>query len=136
MQLLGANILDEVLSFSMDTIITTFAGKKTVYQYVNEKYRHAIELFSRADFPADLNTLKSAIGLLYNYFGLRSICETYSIDYIEKINNQVFLEFIPTWHFADLNRLMHGLFDEEKIELSIINYINIIFPLIKKYNLA
>jgi len=52
-------------------------------------------LFSRVDFPADLNTLKSAMSIFYNYFGLRSICEAHSIDYIEKVNNKAFLKFIP-----------------------------------------
>lgn len=136
MQLLGANTIDEVLSFSMDTIITTIAGEKSVCQYVNEKYRHAIELFSRSDFPADLNTLKSALGILYNYFGLRSICEAYSVDYAEKINNQAFLEFIPTQHYIALNSLMHGWFDKGKIELSINIYLNIIYPLIKEFKFA
>lgn len=136
MQLLGANTVDEVLSFSMDTTIATFAGEKSVYQYVNEKYNHAIELFSRADFPADLETLKSAIGILYNYFGLRSICEMYSLDYTEKINNEAFLKFIPTLYFVTLNSLMHGWLDKEKIELNIKIYPNIIFPLIQEFKLV
>lgn len=136
MQLLGGNTIDDVLTFSMDTVITTFAGEKSVYKYVNEKHLHAIELFSRIDFPSDLNTLKSAIGILYNYFGLRSICEMYSIDYSEKTNNEAFLKFIPSQHFVALNSLMHGWLDEQKIELSINLYLNIIFPLIKQFKLA
>lgn len=136
MELLGANTVDEVLSFSMGTIITTIAGEKSVYQYVNEKHRHAIELFSRGNFPADLDTLKSAMGVLYNYFGLRSICEEYSVDYTEKIDNKVFLKFIPTQLFVTLNRLMHGWLNEGEIELSINIYLNIIFPLINEFKLA
>lgn len=136
MQLLGANTVDEALSFSMDTIITTFAGDKRISQYVDEKQQHAIELFSRNDFPANLNTLKSAIGILCNYFGLRSICEMYSVDYTEKVNNMAFLNFIPTQHFSSLNCLMHGWLKEEDIELTINAYMNIIFPLIKEFKLA
>lgn len=136
MQLLGANTVDEVLSFSMDSIITTFAGEKSVSQYVDEKQQHAIELFSRNEFPANLNTLKSAIAILCNYLGLRSICEMYSTDYTEKVNNGAFLNFIPTQHFSVLNYLMHGWLNEEKIELTIKIYMNIIFPLIKEFKLA
>lgn len=135
-QLLGANTIEEVPLFSMKTNINVLAGEKSVYQYVDEKYRHAIELFSRTDFPADLDTLKSAIGVLYNYFGLRSICEEYSIDYKENINNEAFLNYIPSQFFGILNSLMHGWLDEEKIELSINVYINIIYPLIKDFKLA
>lgn len=136
MQLLGASTFNQVPSFSMDTIITTLAGEKSVSQYVREKQQHAIELFSRADFPADLNTLKSAVGILFNYFGLRSICEMYAIDFSEEVNNQAFLKYISTYLFVALNNLMHGWLDEEKIELSINIYINIIFPLIKEFKLA
>lgn len=135
-ELLGANTIEDVPLFSMNTNINVLAGEKGVHQYVEEKYRHAIELFSRTDFPADLETLKSAIGVLYNYFGLRSICEEYSIDYKENENNMAFLKYIPTQLFSILNSLMHGWLDEEKIELSINVYINIIFPLIKEFRLA
>lgn len=135
-ELLGANTIEDAPLFSMNTNINVLAGEKSVHQYVEEKYRHAIELFSRTDFPADLETLKSAIGVLYNYFGLRSICEEYSIDYKENENNMAFLKYIPTQLFSILNSLMHGWLDEEKIELSINVYINIIFPLIKEFRLA
>ena len=80
--------------------IVTTSGEKRVAQYVEEKRQHAIELFSREDFPADLNTLKSAFGVLFNYYGLRPICEMYSSDYIEKTDNAAFLRFIPTTNFV------------------------------------
>lgn len=136
MQLLGATTYNEVLSFSMNTIITTFSGEKSVTQYIKERQQHAVELFSRADFPADLNALKSAIGVLFNYFGLRSICEMYATDYTEEVNNDAFLKYIPTQIFVILNNLMRGWLDNEKIELSVTVYMSIIFPLIKEYKLA
>ena len=136
LQLLGADRMNEKISFSMNTIIITIAGEKSVYQYVKEKQQHAIELFSRTDFPADLNTLKSAFGVLYNYYGLRSICEMYAVDYIEEIDNEAFLKFIPTQQFVVINKLMHGYFSKEQIELCMKVYLGTIFPLIREYNLA
>lgn len=135
-KMLRADTINKVPSFSMDTEIETFAGVKSVSQYVGMKQQHAIDLFSRIDFPKDIETLESAVGVLHNYFGLRSICEMYSTDYVENINNRVFLKFISTQEFAVLNRLMHGWFDENKIDLSIKIYINIVFPLIKQFRLA
>ena len=88
--LVGAETSKCILSFSMNKIIFTFAGNKTVLQYVKEKYQHAIDLFSRDDFPTNISTLKSAFGVLYNYWGLRSICEMYATDFVEIINNEVF----------------------------------------------
>ena len=114
----------------------TMSGKKSVKQYIDERQQHAIDLFERKDFPANLETLKSALGILYNYFGLRSICEMYAIDYKEKINNEAFLKYISTLQFCPLNNLMHGWLDEKKIDQSIELYVNIIFPLIEKFKLA
>lgn len=134
-QLLGAKSINDIPSFKMDAIISTFAGEKTVAQYVFEKYQHAVDLFSRSDFPADLNTLKTAFGVLYNYWGYRSICEMYATDYEENINNSAFMKFIPTSQFVTINRLMHGWLDDVKIDLSILLYNAIIFPIIKQKRL-
>lgn len=136
MQLLGAISVNEALSFSMNDTIVTISGEKRVAQYVEEKRQHAIELFSREDFPADLNTLKSAFGVLFNYFGLRSICEMYSSDYIEKTDNAAFLRYIPTTNFVAITSLMHGWLDNRKIDMGINVYLNTLFPLIKEFRLA
>ena len=135
-QLLGAASVHEIESFSMDNIINTISGTKSVNQYVEQKRQHAIELFSRRDFPADLDTLKGAFGVLFNYFGLRSICELYSIDFTEKIENESFLKIIPTQQFVPLNNLMHGWLNESMIDVSIKIYLGTIFPLIQEFHLA
>ncbi len=136
MQLLGASDISRVSAFSMGTNISTFSGCKSVSRYVSDKYQHAINLFSRDDFPADITSLKIAFGILFNYWGLRSICEMYATDYNEEINNEIFLKYIPSALFTTANRLMHGWLDEEKIELTIQMYLAMLFPLIKQYKLA
>lgn len=135
-ELLGADTIEEVPLFSMNTNINVLAGEKSVHQYVEKNIGMQLNYLVELIFPADLETLKSAIGILYNYFGIRSICEEYSIDYKENENNTAFLKYIPTQLFSILNGLMHGWLDEEKIELSINVYINIILPLIKEFRLA
>lgn len=135
-QLLGAKSIDAIPRFSMNTVISTFAKEKSVLQYVQEKYQHAIDLFSRPDFPANVETLKSAFGVLYNYWGLRSICEMYATDFVETIENSAFLKFIPTLNFTLINNIMHGWLDKTKIDLSIPLYANTIIPIIKSYKLA
>lgn len=135
MQLLGATSVNDSISFPMQTTIHTFSGEKSVAQYIQDKQQHAIELFSRDDFPADIDTLKSAFGILYNYWGLRSICEMYSSDYVENVQNDAFLKFIPSVYFSLLNTLMHGWLDTSIIEKSIPLYLNTLFPLIQQYKL-
>lgn len=135
LQMLGTKNSDEILQFSMNDTIETMFGIKTVQQYIDDKQQHSIDLFSRKDFPANLNTLKSAVGILFNYFGLRSICEMYAIDYCENINNQVYMNFISTQQFTTINNLMHGWLDNAKINSSIILYNVIMMSLIKGYKL-
>lgn len=134
--MLGVRSINDEPSFSMDTIIHTFAGDKSVKQYISEKQQHAIELFSRADFPSSIETLKSSFGVLHNYWGLRSICEMYATDYTENVENQSFLNYIPTNVFVLLNKLMRGWLNDSAIDASIPLYANTLVALTKQYKLA
>lgn len=134
--LLGLKSIKDKPSFSMNRIIYTISGEKSVKQYISEKQQHAIELFSRADFPSSIETLKSSFGVLYNYWGLRSICEMYATDYTENIENQSFLNYIPTNVFVLLNRLMRGWLNDSAIDASIPLYANTLVTLAKQYKLA
>lgn len=135
-KLVGARTVNVIPPFSMNMMISTIEGEKSIYQYVQEKYQHAISLFRRSDFPTNVNTLKSAFGVLYNYWGLRSICEMYSTDFTEIIDNEAFLKFVPSFNFSLVNNLMHGWLNKSKIDLSIPLYTNILFPIIQDYSLA
>ncbi len=135
-RMVGAKTIDAIPKFSMNMIISTFAEEKSVYRYIQDKYQHAAELFSRPNFPANIETLKSVFGVLYNYWGLRSICEMYATDFVETVDNTVFLRFISTMIFTRINNMMHGWLDRTKIELSIPLYVNSIIPIIQKYKLA
>lgn len=135
-QMLGAKTIRTIQSFSVNKEVFPFEKKCTVLQYVQERYRLAIELFTRTDFPASIETLKSALGVLYNYWGLRSICEMYATDFEETVDNEAFLRFIPSIHFIAANRLMHGWLNETEINTSGILYLNIIGPILKDYKLG
>ena len=135
LQLLGTSSVDKVKSFSMSTVINAISGQKCVSQKLAEKQEHSISLFCRADFPANINTLKSAFGVLFNYFGLRSICEMYATNYKETICNEAFLKIVPSMQFIPLNRLMHNWLDTEQIDMSITLYAVIVMALIKEYKL-
>lgn len=133
MKLLCTKTVNEKISFSMSTIIDTYSGNRTVSQYVEEKRLHAVELFSRQDFPVDLAMLKSAMGVLFNYFGLRSICAMYATDYTEKIDNSAFLNHISVLQFAPVNRHMYGWLDKDGIETSMKMYWGIMCSLMKEH---
>lgn len=135
-QLLGAKSISQVPAFSMETIVETVSGNKSVFQYINEKHAHATELFQRADFPANVYMLNAALGVLNNYYGLRSICEMYATDYVESINNEAFLMFISSMDFSAYNRLMHGWLNNHNVEISIVLYMKIVSEMMQRFNLS
>ena len=136
MQLLGANFVGEIICFSMNDNINTLLGNTSVLKYIQEKQNLAVQLFSRNDFPADLETLKIAIGVLFNYWGLRSICKMYAADYSEEVRNDSFLHFISEDDFNALDILMKGWLEKNQIAKSCILYMKIISHLISKYKLS
>ncbi len=131
-QLVGAKSINCIPAFSMKLIINTLSGNKTVYQYVKEKYDHAVELFTRSDSLSSISAIKTALGVLYNYWGLRSICKANASDYVEEINNDAFLKHISSVDFCALNNLMQGWLTEEKINMSIVIYIKVVSFLISQ----
>ncbi len=136
MAMLGIQSINDKPSFSMNKIIHTISGDKSVKHYVSEKQQHAIELFSRDDFPSSIEMLKISFGILFNYWGLRAICSMYATDYIEKIQNKSFLNYIPTNVFVLLNSLMRGWLSDSAINTSIPLYANTLIALVKQYKLA
>ncbi|MBR6557824.1 MAG: hypothetical protein IKT70_02305 [Clostridia bacterium] len=131
-KLLGANTIDDVPNFTMNTLIKPFSISKTVLEYIEEKQQLAIDLFSKTDFPNDFETLKMAVGVLYNYWGIRSICEMYANDFTEKIKNDIFLNHISSMWFCKANNLMHGWFDSKKALASIVPFQNILAELLSQ----
>ncbi len=134
--LLNIDTINTPFSFSMTQQINTISGQKSVYHYLHSKLQHASDLFIRTDFPADLNTLKTAIGVLYNYFGLRSICEMYSVDFSDQEDYSVFLNYMSSTTFHLLKTFMKGWLTPSQIEFSGKLYYSIIAPLIDEYKLA
>lgn len=132
MQLLGANCIHENILISVNNDIILFNKKKSIYQFVEEKRQTAIDLFRNKNVLNEINTITMAIGVLCNYFGLRSICKMYANDYDEIIENSAFLEIIPSYEFSQLDSLMQGWLDENKIEKSITLCFNILLLLIHK----
>jgi len=137
MVLLGAkDIYSTNFSFSVDDQIKTFPSKMSIAEYLHSRHQLVEELFSRSEFPLDIEMLKSAVAILYNYFGLRSICKMNAIDFTERVNNTAIITKIPSGTFFIVNTFMDGWFNNEKVKLSFGPYSQIIIPLINEYKLA
>ena len=133
MVMLGANkIQPDDFSFTLGTEIKLFETGKTVENYLNSRHQLVIDMMSRTDFPRDIEALKTTIGVLYNYFGLRSICQMYAEDYHEKVDNTVIIKKIPSELFEEINSSMVGWFNQSQVEASFITYKRIIEPMLQK----
>lgn len=133
--LLGAAELNGIKPFSMKDTCKTISGNMTVLEYVQEKQQTAISMFSRKGFPANIEQLSNSLGVLFNYWGLRSICEMHATDFNEIIDNGIFMEFIPSNHFCPINRLMHGWLNEKQLEQSMAIYYTIFCTIAQQWNL-
>ena len=133
MIMLGADsIQTQDFSFTVDVEI----GNSTVRNYLNSRHQLVVNMMNRTDFPRDIEALKTTVGVLYNYFGVRSICKMYAKDYEECVDNTAIIKILSLQLFSELNIFMNGQFDEKKIELSFVPYSNVIFSLVEKYNLS
>lgn len=121
--------------FSIDTIIKTFPFEKRIEDYVYSRHQFVVDMMNRTDFPVNFEKLKTTLGALYNYFGLRSICKMYIKDYVEKVDNTAIIKWIPLNIFNAMNTWMNGWFDKSKIEMSFGPYSNAIMPIIEAYKL-
>ena len=129
MCLIGAKTINDTVSFSVDDRINTFLGTMSIREYLRRTYKVASDLFMRPDFPVDSQALSSAVGTLYNYFGLRSICEMYSTDYEEELTYDAFLYVLESTAFTAVNKLMHGWINKSQIEICMVTYYSLIAPL-------
>ena len=136
LKMLGANSVGEHISFSRYKMVMTIGENKTVQQYIDMKKNHAIELFAREDFPKSIEQLKTAMGVLFNYWGLRSICYMYCKDYKEETDNGAFLRYISPDVFQEMDKLMVGWMSDILVDISCKGYWGMIYPLIQKYKLA
>lgn len=114
----------------MNSVISTLPNDRTVTDYLNSKHQFVIDMMSRNDFPADIESLKTTLGVLYNYWGLRSICKMQIKDFEESVDNTAILQVLPFQLFAVMNIFMDGWFDSAKVEMSFEPYSNALMPII------
>ena len=117
MKLLGAETIAEPFSFKMDQRFETFGGMKTAREFVDMPLNLASELISRKDFPANIETLATAMGTIFNYYGRRSICLMYAADYSDDADTNVIAGFLGQETVKALDDYMLGWFNAEKVSL-------------------
>lgn len=113
MLLLGAKrVSDNIIDKTMLSVISTFPNERTVEEYILSKHQFVIDMMNRSDFPANIEALKTTLGALYNYWGLRSVCKMYLCDYQEKVDNTIILNILSFQLFSVMNIFMDGLINQ------------------------
>lgn len=135
MKMLGAKTIDSTLSFTMEQPVETYSGCISVAELLNTPLNTISEIIKRNDFPADIDTLSTVIGLAFNYYGYRSICQMFAQNYAGSENTSALKQLMGDSTVNLLDKLMYGWFDDAKV--AIIDDIckNVIFSMLKKHNL-
>ena len=81
LRILGAKSINSFSSFSLNQELETILRRESALDYVLDAHNTAATLIARPDFPADIATLATTIGLLFNYLGRLSVCKMYAEDY-------------------------------------------------------
>lgn len=135
LQLLGADNTQSAFAFSMKDTFETIGGTKTAKQFLEMPHSHASALIERSDFPANLETLAVTLGLIFNYYGRRSICKMYASDYSESVDNSSIAKLIREDTVQALNAYMLGWFDDSKVAMLDMLYYKMVISLANKYHL-
>ena len=135
MKLLGVSNIKDIFSFSMSQTFETIEGEKTALQFFQAPHKIAVNLIERADFPANLETISTTLGVIFNYYGRRSICKMYAKDFKDEIDNSVIEKFIGTKTIKVLDAFMLGWLEPERIAMIDTMFGNMIISLVQKYKM-
>lgn len=135
LKLLGAKSVDESFAFNMNQSFAIVGGIKTALEFVDMPRKHASELISRKDFPADIETLATTMGLIFNYYGRRSVCKMYANDFVDSADTSTIAGLIGKATVKALDEYMLGWFDANKVSVIGRIYGNMVISLAKSYKL-
>lgn len=135
MKLLGARDIRHTIEFSIKDEIDTFSGCMTVKEYVELASAETAEIINEDNFSSDIRVLSAALGRMFNYYGRRSICEMYAVDYEDfKMDDNIVL-LLKDEKMRYFNDFMKGWFEDSKIKILAYMYSELLYSLFKKYEL-
>lgn len=134
-KILNNNKMNKCIPFSMSQNVDTVASTKSVQEFVDEPANIANSLLGRSDFPKDIETFATTIGLIFNYYGRRSICLMYAEDFKEDIEKDKFASFIGKEQFVALDAFLRGYLNSNQIEALGQFYFKMLEVKMKEYRL-
>jgi len=135
MQIVGAENIFTPFSFDMNQMVKTISGEKTANEYLDESRILATDLIERTDFPANIYTLLDTLGIIFNYYGKRSICKMHAKNYKDQSDLGVITGLIGEDNVKILNSLMLGWLEPSKVVLVDTLFKIMVMSLAQKYHL-
>lgn len=136
MKLLGAQSIAAPFSFDMRQKLETFGGAKSADEFVRMPMNLASELINRADFPANIETLATTMGTIFNYYGRRSICKMYAVNYADDVDMSAVISLFGEEAVKALDAYMLGWFDKGKVSLIDELYKRMVITFVSRFNLS
>lgn len=136
MQVLGAENINTPISFDMDKKVETFSGTKTAKVYLDEARKLATDLIRRTDFPANIETLSTTLGAIFNYYGRRSICKMYAENYEDDADMSVISSLIKEQTVTALNSFMLNWMNPGQVAIVDALYYRMAVSIAQQYHLT
>lgn len=135
LKVLGVQSIKQHILFSMRDFIDTESGYMTIQDYVNAPILLANELINRIDFPNNFEMLKDTMGVIFNYYGRRSICKMYSNDFQDSADTSVIAKLITPTMVTFLNTYLTKWLTNPQISVLGNFYKDIFMALVNRYNI-
>lgn len=134
LRVLRIKTMTEQIAFSMNNSIDTESGFMTIQNYVDAPLFLANELISKVDFPASFEILKDTMGVIFNYFGRRSICKMYSSDFQDTADLSTVAKLLTPQMTSFFKTYMLGWLTDQQIAVLGNFYKDIFILLVKQYS--
>lgn len=113
MTMMGAKTIREALSFSMEDAIN--CSKWSVRQYLDNKLETAKILI----LDSSLEKRCDGLGALFNFWGLKSVCSMYSIDFKDDYGYREFLNHMSSLLFMEMRDCFTEWIDDVDIAIAL-----------------
>ena len=107
--------IDQEKAFSMGDLIDTPSGNISISDYVLEPILLATYAIRQIAFPKDFDELLKILGLIFNFYGKRSVCKMYANDYDDVADKDAIEKLLTPAKVRFLNNHLVGWLDNNGV---------------------
>ena len=103
LRILGTKSIIKCPSFSMNDIINTKLGTCSIQKYIETQISTAVDILHQSRTAKKTELFVNGLGVLFNYYGCRSICIMYATDYQDTANYSAISQRLSPYTVKYLN---------------------------------